>query len=291
MVAERGTCDTGGPDGRVIGAASYKPINPFPKMYTIRDNAVFHYDVKVEGANAAKFIAYNNSWAKDDKKVFFKCWAKRVKDHQSFEALNECYGRDKFLVYVNGKKLEKADCSSFEVLDAGTAPLPFIALSNVHQDAGYAKDKNAVYYQNISIKGADQHSFQSLRNRFGIDSKSVYYEGKNLHVKDIASWRPITQVLSCDRYAVYFCNRLIKGADPRTIWLLLPLEDNYFRDHARFYSNDFVISSRKYYEEFQERISYYNEMLSLFRKGDYFSTMFRRSAPLNAEIIDQGQTC
>jgi hypothetical protein len=142
---------------------------------------------------------------------------------------------------------------------------------------------------NVAVKGADPATFQSLRNRFGLDSKNVYYEGKNLHVKDIASWRPIAGDLSCDRFAVYFWNRLIKGADPRTIWFLLPKGENYFRDHAAFYCNDFVISSEDYYKRLDQNISHYTEMLRLFRKGDYFSTQFRRSVPIDVQISDKGK--
>jgi hypothetical protein len=114
-------------------------------MFTKYDNKIFHYDVELKGANASTFVAFNNTWAKDDKKVFYNCFIKQVKDLDTFEALNECYARDKFHVYLPAVNFEKADVASFTVLDAGTTPTS-LALSNIHHRAGYAKDKNCVYW-------------------------------------------------------------------------------------------------------------------------------------------------
>ena len=111
-------------------------------MFTIRENKVYHYDVSLKGADAASFVAFNNTWGKDKKAVFCQCFMKRVKDPNTFEALNECYARDKFHVYLPAVNFEKADAASFMVLDAGTAPLPSTALSSIHQLAGYARDRN-----------------------------------------------------------------------------------------------------------------------------------------------------
>ena len=255
-------------------------------MYTIRHGKVFHYDVEVNGANAQAFVVLNNTWAKDDKRVYCNSAVRRVRDHESFEALNECYGRDRYQVYLPGINLPKADPGSFTVLDAGTGPFFTMPLTNIHRISGYAKDKNAVYFKNVTVRGADPTTFQSLRTSFGVDSKEAYFEGKNLHVKDLASWRPISHTLSCDRHAVYFCDRCVKGADPRTVWLLLPAEDHFFRDHAGFYCNDLSISSGEYYKRLEGIISHYTDMLSLFRKGDYFSAQFRRSVPLDVVISD-----
>ena len=255
-------------------------------MYTIQDGKVFDYDVELRGANAETFVAFNNTWAKDDKKVYCHHRVRRVRDHESFEALNELYARDKFQIYLPGINLPKADLASFTVLDAGAGPFFSMALSHVYRLRGYAKDKNAVYFANVIVKGADPATFQSLRTSFGVDAKQAYYDGKSLHVQDRASWRPITHSLSCDRQAVYFCNRLVKGADPRTVLLLLPVEDRFFRDHAAFYYNDCAISSEDYYKRLEDIISHYTEMLRLFRKGDYFSKGFRRAVPVDVVIAE-----
>lgn len=257
-------------------------------MFTIRNSKVFHYDVEVQGANAATFVALNNTWGKDAKTVFCNSRVKRVKDPATFEALNECYARDKFHVYVPGANFDKADRDSFSVLDPGTAPLPTMLLADIHHIGGYAKDKNQVYFLNVTVKGADPRTFQSLRNRFGLDSKNAFYEGKNLHVEDIASWRPITSTLSCDRFAVYRHDQQVKGADPRTLWLLPPLEEDCFRDHAAFYCTNFPGPAEEYYQNLQRRIAHYTNLLRLFRKGGYFSTQFQRSVPLDAPISDAG---
>ena len=258
-------------------------------MYTISHEKVFHYDVAVKGASAQTFMPLNNTWAKDDKNVYCNHRVKRVQDPSSFEALNECYGRDKFQVYLPGTNVPQADSQSFTVLDAGTSPFFTMALTNIHRTGGYAKDKNAVYFTNVTVKGADPATFQSLRTAFGVDVRDAYYEGKHLHVKHLASWRPISHTLSCDRDAVYFCNRRVKGADPRTVWLLLPAEDHFFRDHAAFYCNEFSISAENYYDKLEGVISHYTTMLSLFREGDYFSKHFRRSVPLDVVISDSGE--
>jgi len=98
---------------------------------------------------------------------------------------------------------------------------------------------------------------------------------------------PITQTLSCDRFAVYFCNRVVEGADPRTVWLLPPMNDYYFRDHAAFYCNDFGISAEDYYKHLEERVAHYAGLLKLFKQGSYFSSMFRRSVPKDVKINDE----
>ncbi len=257
-------------------------------MYTIQNSKVFHYDVEVQGANAATFVALNNTWGKDAKNAFCRSHIKSVKDVDSFEALNECYARDKFHVYVPAVNFDKADRDSFAALDPGIAPLRDLLLTNIHFIGGYGKDKNHVYFLNVTVKLADPQTFQSLRNRFGLDSRNAFFEGKNLHVKDIASWRPVALNLSCDRLAVYRGDKVVKGADPRTLWLLPPLEEGCFRDHAAFYCTNFPGSADEYYRKFQEKIAHYTNLLHLFEKRDYFSTQFHRAVPPGVRISDKG---
>lgn len=257
-------------------------------MFTIIGSKVFHYDVEVKGANAATFVPLNNTWGKDDKNAFCNSSVRRVKDPSTFEALNEAYARDKFHIYLPTVTLEKADRDSFIVLDPGTASWSEMVLAGGHPLAGYAKDKNSVYFMNVTVRGADPNSFQSLRNRFGLDANNVFYEGKNLHVKDIASWRPIAGSLSCDRVAVYRYSKLVQGADPRTVWLLPPLEGGWFRDHAAFYSSYTPTGAQSYFEAFQLTLAHHNEMLRLFQAGDYFSRQFRRAVPMDVSISDEG---
>jgi hypothetical protein len=85
---------------------------------------------------------------------------------------------------------------------------------------GYAKDDRHVYYHEMTVEGADTHSFTSISDLYGKDTAHVYYDGKLIPGADPASFAPFNIQWGKDAQDVYFQNRPLEACDPATFVLL-----------------------------------------------------------------------
>lgn len=114
-------------------------------------------------------------------------------------------------VYLDGRKISKADPKSFE---------------RFANDDRYARDLASVFYYGQVIAGADPKSFCPIQQpaegtpegsgitAFWKDGMHVYYNGTIIKGADAKSFRLITGVYGVDASRVYFTDQVLEGAVP-----------------------------------------------------------------------------
>lgn len=170
---------------------NFEIIDPDYYMYTKDKKNIFYYDAstkisKIKGADLKTFKIFDNYFSKDKHAVYFKNSKLKGIKSKKFDILLENYSmyflRDKDRVYLftindpidtNWQKLEAIptiDPDSFEVLDDW-----------------YFKDKNNVYYYDLSRKDkfapiplADTGTFMVLSEGYSKDANNVYYYGEKI---------------------------------------------------------------------------------------------------------------
>ena len=92
-------------------------------------------------------------------------------DPETFEVLDDNYGRDKAHAFYRGNIIDGADGQSFRVLEKG-----------------YAADKSNVYDEGELMKGVDPASFKIHSYGLTEDKRDFYNNGKALNVRDKSSF-------------------------------------------------------------------------------------------------------
>ena len=211
-----------------------------------------HFDVR--GADADSFLFYLGAFAKDARHCY--CTSRRLTgaDPATFRMLNFTWACDDAAVWCLGGRVKDADVRSFEVCDQG-----FVAAGASHQraPAGYAKDRNHVYFYNFDgkanvVKKAEPASFVSHGDgSYAHDAQWVFWEHTRLPKADPGSWRRLEGLYSRDSLRLYYCNREVKGADlpsfKTTLRGFLPLA----RDSGGFFRGDVAISEEEYFRLLQ----------------------------------------
>ena len=204
-------------------------------------NHVYYRNLRVDGADPASFVAFNNQWAKDKQYLLrgavknitsFGVFAQptqassRVDKLEGFdtetlritdETLQMTWFADKDHVFIDGEQVEHAD------------PVTY----HRDQDTGCWKDKDFVYamgYQRIcdEIDGevifADPKSWRQLdgehlRIRYYVDDRHVWWCSKILRDADPKSFHWIKYLFSTDGNHVWHRDRVIEGADAETFYV------------------------------------------------------------------------
>ncbi len=125
------------------------------------------------------FVSCSIGYKNDGKEVTWHTWnegsghnsQKVDADPETFEILNDDYGRDKTYAFYRGDIIRGADCQSFRVLEKG-----------------FAVDKFNVYDEGVLMKGADPTSFKIHSYELTEDKKDFYNNGKALNVRDKSSF-------------------------------------------------------------------------------------------------------
>ena len=162
-------------------------------------------------------------------------------DADSFDSIDNTYGRDRSHVYYRGEVLADADPSSFDLIDHGYAkdrssvwmgderisddPTHFEPLAD-----NLAKDSNAVYCDGGKVFSNDPAHFEILRfsntdtgTSYTKDSRAVYYYCRPIPGADAATFRLLDTGFfgyATDAHNVYLYENTIPGADPRTFHVL-----------------------------------------------------------------------
>ena len=124
-----------------------------------------------------------------------------------FVIINPYFGKDNKNVYYQGGIIKDSDPATFRFLGG---------VSTLIGSTGYSKDKKNVYYLGDIITGADSASFTVLDKveGYGKDNKNVYFMGKRLDYADSASFKTIGNDYTADKNAVYYKSEKLTGADP-----------------------------------------------------------------------------
>jgi hypothetical protein len=155
-------------------------------------------------------------------------------DTRSFVSLNERFAKDDITGYYRGENIRGSNGSTF------------VALSKQ-----YAKDSARVYfcdtYRNGAeyfsilhneikvIENADAFSFRLLNNEYGMDTSSVYYNGKKFNVKHRESFQLLDNGYAKDKFTAYYHQAPIEGSEAGSFKVL---EGGYSSDAKQvFYSS------------------------------------------------------
>jgi len=163
------------------------PCDPVVCNYRVKGNRVYYtegsHKIIVKGINSGSFGI--------------------VKDANGQDA--PLYAKDNKSVFYRGKKIEKADPETFEVLGG---------LSGFYID-GYSKDKNHIYFSDYIIN-ADIESFILINNEgFVKDKNHIFWEDQITHY-DASTFRILPHDYTIDKSGIYYNGFILPGADPNS---------------------------------------------------------------------------
>jgi hypothetical protein len=221
--------------------------------YTIKEDGVYWGTYAVPRADPATFQHLGGDWGRDANNIFVQFKTKKI-DVATFNYLNSVYVKDANSVYDWEGVLKGADAESFETLDPGVI-IPF-DIATEARARGYARDRNSVYYHDqafgraTALRGADPKSFVSLRNDYGFDSKSVWYQKARLPKSDPKTWIYIGQQWSMDRDRIYYVDREVAGVNRNSFTVVpAPTIGNYATDGDQFFSADQLIVEDEFWSK------------------------------------------
>ena len=153
------------------------------------------------------------------------------------------YVRDRNNVYLDNKKIEGADPSTFEILKK--------------DNITYAKDKNNIYYWGNKIEGAEKYSFEIMDDpSFSRDIHNIYFLGKKTDKK---SYPSEYEKRGND---VYRYNKKLEGIDANTFEKMSLISG--FKDKNGYY----VIDKDKNVVKIDDKEI---DMKNIFRSGDFLT--------------------
>ena len=194
----------------------------------------YRRDQPLHVANMGCFRLIDDNWALDSLQVYYigiyeseEKKAVPVGDYRTFKALNTFYAVDAKCVYYKNNIVEGADPASFAVLKG---------------EYHYAKDKNRVYCEAYGSSIRDLNTLKhknmeqaGLGNAFHTDGTTVY-NPKLMTMPEGTDFATIHRVEGywfADSKHVYYENRLLPGANPKT-FVIFPsyyVHDDYVSDN------------------------------------------------------------
>jgi len=235
--------------------------------YWIQSGKVYWHTKTVKGANPDTLEVFNDTWARDGKRVFSQGSIMRNVDAASFMVLNHLFAKDSSAVYYLGGVVKTADPAGFEVLDAGRYeehPGDYVHAGFARDDKNvfhyvatigkpsivrgakvadfrvikydYATDGKAIFNGLSRAKKADPDTFEVLSPHFARDAARVYYVDERVPGAERESFRVIAGMLAADRDHVFYGTEVVDGADPVSLVVVGP--DDYFsKDGQNIYAH------------------------------------------------------
>jgi len=230
---------------------------------------------------AISYLAPGWPWIVNDQRLFFGMQEVRRADLDSFQVLNEWWGRDAYRVYCAGSEMRNADLATFRVLNslyakdarnAYTIKGPIREVEDVstfeavgptehafNTTNGFAKDGGRVYHTTLGgkpcvIKGADAASFTPCGNGYASDKSTVYFERKKLPGADPDKWQHIRGPYSRSEKNAYVLGERIRGAYGNCLEPLPGMETSgdWCRDDKGYYRWDQPADPELYLQDFRQ---------------------------------------
>jgi hypothetical protein len=216
------------------------------------DGQIFfrHGPMKVTDPETFRF--YAGGFAKDRRHCYYVGTRLAGGNGANFRALNYTFATDgKFVWSVSGR-VAGADPESFTVLDDGC--LYYDEKRKARGNYGFAKDRNAVYYENSEgrtkiVRKADPATFVSMNDGFyGKDSQRVYSEYAPIPGADVHTWATIGSHYSQDCHNLYYGCHVLLDACPETFEVVSLQTYKMARDRNRFYKSGEVVTEAEFQE-------------------------------------------
>jgi hypothetical protein len=233
-------------DGNELGTDGLQILN---KDFAKDSVNCYYHELLIDSADAATFVALDDSYAKDHHKVYyctdnsylntpFLSWEPSkerrkaevidIADPATFLSLGYGYAKDHSRAYLDGKKFKVRNPASLKVLSKD-----------------FLTDSEVAYFKTKPVIGSDGKTFQLLDTAFegyARDAKFIYFFNQN-EVKIIPcnakTFIRMKGYFSKDDRSVYFRERKLKDTDPNTF---LVLDERFSRDKTHVFFNDKVIA-------------------------------------------------
>ena len=223
--------------------------------------------VPIIGADAGSFVVIPNAYtyAKDNRRVYYKGEGFAVQDVASYQPLDYLFGRDKLAGYAQLKPIPGSHGPSFAVISAQFAvdkqhayyawsvvdgsARPGISVIKAADPASftavglyYATDKTHAFYKDKSLEAADPASFKQWADsytEYATDTTHVYYQDKRIARADRASFTVLADFYAQDKQTVFYGSDPLTGCDVATFQML---EHGYAKDNKRVYHDGKVLT-------------------------------------------------
>ncbi len=252
--------------GDIIKGAEGGSFRVLKDWYASDNNHVFLSGELVENAAPATFKVHTYYFAEDTNDYFWKGKRLNVSDKQSFKLLGDADDWKTSWVkdrnngyYLNGSIIPNIDYSSFHQIDIGTKQR---GLSGC-----YAADNKRVFFMEKEVPGADPATFREVDFYIGQDKNraykgavptqirdytklknlgGMYSDGINIydydfHIlpnADVKSFEQIERNWYKDKYHVWWDNKMLVGANPKT-FIPVPVSSYRYGKKKALSSGDF----------------------------------------------------
>ena len=209
------------------------PLIPIIVFFTFVELASSEFAAKKpEGYDPSTFIRINEAFAKDINHVYFYNEILKDADPKSFRTLDENYSADNQHVWCREDIVEGANPKTFVAPEKSKS---FdVSLNLAHDDHDY-------YCGVHPLHVTDMASFKRKGDSWAVDRLNVYYIGLSAEIgKDIqpvgdySTFRALNHFYAADDKYVYYKNKKVDGADPKT-FAVLKDEPDYGQDKNRVY--------------------------------------------------------
>ena len=212
------------------------PLIPIIIFFSFVELASSEYAAKKpKGYDPATFERLNESFAKDINHVYFYNEILEDANPKTFRALDEDYSADSRHVWYRKDIIEGANPQTFVAPEKNNSL--DISIDLAHDDHDY-------YNQNNPLHVADMGSFKRIDGSWAVDRQNVYYIGLEAEIgKDIVpigdfhTFRVLNDFYAADAKYVYYKNKVVEGADPKT-FVVLDGGNDYGQDKNRVYYQD-----------------------------------------------------
>ena len=212
------------------------PLIPIIIFFSFVELASSEYAAKKpKGYDHATFERLNESFAKDINHVYFYNEILEDANPKTFRALDEDYSADSRHVWYRKDIIEGANPQTFVAPEKNNSL--DISIDLAHDDHDY-------YNQNNPLHVADMGSFKRIDGSWAVDRQNVYYIGLEAEIgKDIVpigdfrTFRVLNDFYAADAKYVYYKNKVVEGADPKT-FVVLDGGNDYGQDKNRVYYQD-----------------------------------------------------
>lgn len=146
-------------------------------------------------------------------------------DPATFEHLSENYAKDATQVFYGRTRLEGAELATFERLGDG-----------------WSRDAAHVYSGNRRLNICDIETFEPLSVWRAVDGKCYYIQAERLANVDRASLEILPGEYARDRSHVYWLERVVDGANPKTFEVKEDRMHSLARDASQCFSGPSVVT-------------------------------------------------
>ena len=200
--------------GKIMKGALPKTFKMSKENIACDGKDYYSYGIPFHVSDYESFHPGYNNWSVDknyiyyidDKTGKFDIHCIPVGDYKSFKGLNEQYAKDIYHVYFKTKIVEGADPATFHTFS---------------QSYAFGQDKDCVYYKDKATEVKDYNKLKVAK-----ENENFYVDGKNFYTHEFLKMPEGTDIKhltniaygdwSKDLKRVYWKNRIVQGADPKT---------------------------------------------------------------------------